>query len=162
VEGWRRRLIDWVAPGDAAAVMQYLSLVEVLALGSTDGPPADPREWGVAQRLVDGSFDMQLPRRLAWHQMAGRPGSGLLAGQVADLLLRVVEWLAELKLPAVLAHGVLQYATWDLSENVQMTDLDDWLPIIRTAQAVSADRMADYVSALTADGAMVPVKGSSR
>jgi hypothetical protein len=162
VEGWRRRLIDWVAPGDAAAVMQYLSLGEVLALGSTDGPPADPPAWGVAQRLVDGSFDMQLPRRLAWHQMAGRPGSGLLAGQVADLLLRVVEWLAELKLPAVLAHGVLQYATWDLSENVQMADLDDWLPVIRTAQAVPADRMADYVSALTADGPMVPVKGSSR
>jgi hypothetical protein len=69
----------------------------------------------------------------------------------------VAEWLAELKLPAVLAPGVMSYAMWDLAMSTQMADQDDWLAVVRTAQGLSADRMADHVSALTADGPLVPV-----
>ena len=74
------------------------------------------------------------------------------------LPLRVAELLADLKLPAALAHGVVQYATWDLIMGVQMADIDDWLALTRSAQALGGDQFADYVSALTADGPLVFVK----
>jgi hypothetical protein len=157
VERWRRRLIRW-APQDPDAVMQYLSLGEIAALGAPAGLPAEAQDWGVSQRFVDGSFDVRLPMRLAWHRMSGRRGAGLLAAQVADLPLRVAESLAALKLPSVLAHGVVQYATWDLISSIQMADVDDWLAVVRAVQRVTPDQMADYISALTADGPLVPVK----
>ena len=94
------------------------------------------------------------------HELGGRIyGDGLLSGQVADLHLRTAEWLAEMNLPAALAPAVLRSAMWDLAMNTRMADPDDWLAVVRAAQAVPADRMADYVSALTADGPLVPVLG---
>ena len=157
VERWRRRLMRW-APRDPGAVMPYLSLGEILALGAPAGLPAEAQDWGVSQRFVDGSFALQLPVRLAWHQMSGRRGAGLLAARLADLPLRVAESLAALKLPSALARGVVQYATWDLISAIQMADVDDWLAVIRAVQRVTPDQMADYISALTADGPLVRVK----
>ncbi len=158
VERWRRRLMRWEAARDPGSVARYLSLGEILALGCPNGVPAEADDWGVSQRLADGSFRVRLPVPLAWHQMSGRRGVGLMAARVADLPLRVAEWLAELKLPAVLAHDVVEYATWDLIISVQMADLDDWFALVRRSQALAADQMADYVSALTADGPLVFVK----
>ena len=140
-----------------AAMMQYWSLGEACGVGQSDAVTADLRVWGVAQRLTDGSWEQALPLRLSMHELGGRIGVGLVSAQFADLHLRVVEWLAELKLPAGLAPGVLRAAAWDLAMHTQMADLDDWLAVVRTAQALPADRMADHVSALTADGPLVPV-----
>ncbi len=84
-------------------------------------------------------------------------GIGLSPTRIADLQLRIVEWLADSKLPAALAPGLLRAATWDLWMGTQMADQDDWLAPIRVAQAMSQDRLADDVSALTADGPLVPV-----
>jgi hypothetical protein len=112
---------------------------------------------------VDGSWRTALPDRLSMHELGGRIyGDGLLSGQVADLHLRTAEWLAEMNLPAALAPAVLRSAMWDLAMNTRMADPDDWLAVVRTAQAVPADRMADYVSALTADGPLVPVSEEKR
>jgi hypothetical protein len=157
VEGWRRRLIRHAAAADPAAVAGYFSLGEVLGLGLAGPVAPDLQAWGLSVRVIDGTLDLRLPFRLAWHEMAGRPGQGLLSAQVADLQLRVAELLAELKLPAVLAPGVMSYAMWDLAMSAQMADQDDWLAVLRAAQGLSADRMADHVSALTADGPLVPV-----
>jgi hypothetical protein len=129
----------------------------VLRLG-LGGPVApDLHAWGPSQRAIDGRLEPRLPSGLAWHELAGRPGQGLLAPQLADLQLRVAEWLAELKLPAVLAPAVASYAMWDLAMGAEMADLDDWLSVVRAAQALSADRMADHVSALAVDGPLVPM-----
>jgi hypothetical protein len=94
---------------------------------------------------------------LDWDEMAGHPGRELLSVRVADLQLRVAEWLAEEKLPAVLAPGIVSFAMWDLAMSTQMVDEDDWLAVARAAQAVSSDRLTDHVSALAADGPLVPV-----
>ena len=75
---------------------------------------------------------------------------------MADLQLRVAEWLAERNLPAALTPGVMAFAMWDLVMNTQMADGDDWIPVFRAAQGVSSDRIADYVAALAADGPLVP------
>ena len=157
VERWRRRLMRLAAGSGPAAMMQYWSLGEACGVGQSAAVTADLRVWGVAQRLTDGSWEQALPLRLSMHELGGRIGVGLVSAQFADLHLRVVEWLAELKLPAGLAPGVLRAAAWDLAMHTQMADLDDWLAVVRTAQALPADRMADHVSALTADGPLVPV-----
>jgi hypothetical protein len=157
VEGWRRRLIRRSSAADPTAVAGYFSLGEVLGLGLAGPVTPDLHAWGLSARAIDGSLELRLPLRLGWHEMAGRPGSGLLPARVADLQLRVAEWLAELKLPAVLAPGVMSQAMWDLAMNAQMADEDDWLAVVRAAQGLSGVRMADHVSALTADGPLVPV-----
>jgi hypothetical protein len=163
VERWRRRLMRLAAAGGVAAVMPYWSLAEVRVVGR-DGPtPPALHAWGPAQRPVDGSWRTALPTRLSMHELGGRVfGDGLLSGQVADLHLRTAEWLAEMKLPAALAPAVLRSAMWDLAMNTRMADPDDWLAVVRAAQAVPADRMADYVSALTAGGPLVPVSQEKR
>ncbi len=157
-ERWRRRLMRWAASREPATVGRYLSLGEILALGSSPEMWTKADAWGVPGRALDGSLGTRLPMPLAWHSMVGRRGAAAMPAQVPDLPLRIAEVLAELKLPAVLAHGVLQYAAWDVSCRVRMTYPDDWLELMHTAQALTADEVTDYVSALTADGAMVPVK----
>jgi len=162
VDGWRRRLIRQAIRGDAGDAGQYMSLGEVMRLGLAGAPPAELEGWGLPRRAIDGSLGTAVPGRLAWRELTGRPGGGLMAAQVPDLQLRVVEWLADLGLPAGLAPGILAYATWDLASGAQMADFDDWLSVIGAAQALPADRMENYVSAMVADGALVDVEGKSR
>jgi len=39
---------------------------------------------------------------------------------------------------------------------------DDWLALVRSAQVISTDRIADYVAALTVDGTLSPVAPAQR
>ncbi len=130
--------------------------------GAPIAPPlALPSEgvdaWGPSRRAIDGSLKLAVPSRLDWHETAGRRGLGLLGSQVADLQLRVAEVLAELRLPAGLAAGVLSYAMWDLAMTAEMADMDDWLAVVRASQSLTSARIADYVSALAAGGPLVRV-----
>jgi hypothetical protein len=156
VERWRRRLMRLAAGGGTTAVMHYWSLGEVCEVGqlTTDEGVGS---WGVAQRLLDGSWGQALPLRLSTHDLGGRFGTGLPSARFVDLHLRVAEWLNEVQLPAGLAPGLLRAAAWDLAMGTQMADSDDWLAPVRAAQALPLDRLADYVSALTAEGLLVPV-----
>jgi hypothetical protein len=156
VEGWRRRLMRLAAASDPATVAGYFSLVEVLGLGLAGSAAPDLDGWGPSMRPIDGSLEQRLPLRLHWRAMAGYPGLNLLSTRVADLQLRVAEWLAERQLPAALAPGVMAFAMWDLVMNTQMADSDDWIPVFRAVQGVSPDRIGDYVAALAADGPLVP------
>jgi hypothetical protein len=90
----------------------------------------------------------------------GRLQFGLLATQVADLNLHVAEMLHRLQLPAVLAKGVLAAATQDYIDQVRPIHMNDWITLVRAAQAVSQDRIEDYVAALTAAGPLVPAQAS--
>jgi hypothetical protein len=142
------------AAADPAAVVGYFSLGEVLGLGLDGSAAPDLDAWGPSLRSIDGSLERQLPVRLDWHEMAGRPTTDLLSTRIADLQLRVAEWQAELRLPAVLAPGIMAYATWDLVMNAPMADRDDWLGVLRTP----ADRQIAWpATPLTADGPLVPV-----
>jgi hypothetical protein len=52
-------------------------------------------------------------------------------------------------------------ATWDLSMHAQVANPDDWLAVVRAAQSATDQQFEDYVWALAAGGALVPV-GPSR
>lgn len=158
ISEWRATAARWTARQPTGRVADLFSLAELLWLGEPGGGAATLDAWGVAHRPLDGGWSLRLPRGHAWEEFAGRGSTGVLASQVADLHLRIGECLAEAKLPAALAAGVASYAVWDFTTGVQMADRDDWLAVARGGQALSQDRLADYVSALTApDGPLVPV-----
>ena len=94
--------------------------------------------------------------------MVGRSRGGQISGQVADLNLRILLALRDLGLPSALAKGVLAAATQDYIDSVRPLYPDDWLTLVRSAQALSTDRIADYVAALTVDGTLSPVVRSPR
>jgi len=77
---------------------------------------------------------------------------------VPDLNLRVAVALAELKLPAALARGVLAAAMQDYVDRVKPLYPDDWLTLVRAAQALSTERIQDYIAALTVNGPLVPAR----
>jgi len=158
VEGWRRRLIGIAAREDPTSILLYFSLVEVLNLGWTPAPPSvDLNGWGVPQRVLDGSLEVRLALRLDAQRMASRANEAPMLARLADIELRVVEWLDALKLPSALAPGVMAFAAWDVTTGAGMADRDDWLAVARAAQSLPLDRVRDCVSALTAHGPMVPV-----
>jgi hypothetical protein len=79
-----------------------------------------------------------------------------MASTVADLNLRVAIALGELRLPAAAAKSVLSAAVQDFVDEVRPADFNDWLTLVRTAQAVPRERIEDYVAIATADGPLVP------
>jgi hypothetical protein len=85
----------------------------------------------------------------------GRWPQGTVATEVADLNLRVAVALADLKLPAALAKGVLAAAMQDYVDHVKPLHPDDWLTLVRSAQSVSNERIQDYVAGLTANGPLI-------
>jgi hypothetical protein len=159
ISEWRATAARWTARQPNGRVADLFSLAELLWLGEPGSGAATLDAWGVAHRPLDGGWSLRLPRGHAWEDFAGRGSTGVLASQVADLHLRIGECLADAGLPAALAAGVASYAVWDFTTGVQMADRDDWLAVARGGQALSGDRLADYVSALTApDGPLVPVQ----
>ncbi|HUR35958.1 MAG TPA: hypothetical protein VM032_19280 [Vicinamibacterales bacterium] len=155
MDGWRRRALRWSLTNEPASAASYFSLAELLRLGHPH-PSAPPRTWGVAAAPLDGCLCMAFPAPGRWTVMVGRSRGGQVSGQVADLNLRVLLALRELRLPAAVARGVLAAATQDYVDSVMPLYPDDWLTLVRSAQAVSTERIADYVAALTADGTLSP------
>ena len=88
-----------------------------------------------------------------WRLLAGRSE---LAAATPDLNLHVARMLTELDLPARLAKSVLRVAVQDFVDEVRPTDADDWLTLVRAAQAVSRERIEDDLAAATAFGPLVP------
>lgn len=162
VERWRRRLFRSLSSDPAEGGRRYLSLGEVISIGARGPIPPGVAAWGLNQRALDGSLQLHLPLRLHWHLLAGRKGAALLPARMADAQLRVLEHLAVAGLPSALVPGVAARVAWDVVRDAGVAGPDDWLPIIRAAQALSFDQVADHVAALTYDGPLVPVPTDRR
>ena len=72
----------------------------------------------------------------------------MLATQVPDLTLRLVEVTAARRLPARLIPALLLYATQDYWHDVEARFADDWPAMVRGAARLPATRVEDYVAAL--------------
>jgi hypothetical protein len=155
LDGWRRRAARWSVANDPPAVEPLFSLAELLQLGSTGGI-GSLSGWGMAASSYDGCVCTVLAPAGRWVLGVGRFPRGSVAVHVADLNLRVAEALAALNVPAALAKGVLAAATQDYVDRVKPSYADDWLTLVRSAQAVSDQRIQDYVAALAANGPLLP------
>jgi hypothetical protein len=111
--------------------------------------------WGMSAIVTGGCLCTEMLPAAQWRLLAGRNS---LAAASPDLNLRVAHMLTELGLPARLAKSVLRVAVQDFVDEVRPTDPDDWLTLVRAAQAVSRERIEDDLAAATARGPLVPEK----
>ena len=156
LDGARRRAVRWTLAHDRSRLLSFFSLTELLHLGMPQAIAGDLDAWGVAADAYDGCLCTRLTRPGLAELIAGRWPAETVATEVADLNLRIAIALAEMKLPAALARGILAAATQDFVDRVKPLYPYDWLTLIREAQALTNERIEDYVAALAADGPLVP------
>jgi len=157
LDGWRRRAVRWSLAHDPQRVPSLFSLAELMHLGAP-ALSTTLRAWGMAASAYDGCICTMLTPPGQWILGGGRSPRGTVATHVPDLNLRVAVALAELKLPAALARGVLGAAMQDYVDHVKPLYPDDWLTLVRSAQALSAERIQDYIATLTINGPLVPAR----
>jgi hypothetical protein len=155
---WRRQALGWTAEHEPQKLVSRFSLVELFWLGSPRGASARSFDaWGTATMMLDGCLCLRMPDAAPWESHAGRAAAGHLATRGADVALRVAEVLAELKLPAALAPAIVAYAMQDAIDRAQPAFFDDWPAFERTARDLPRDRVIDYIAAVAADGAFIPL-----
>jgi hypothetical protein len=150
---WRRSGLRWQLARDASRVSEGLTPLELFRLGG--GSPLVG--WGAAAVALDGCFCLRLSQATAWEEYAGRPASGQLATQLADVMLRTAQALSARRLPGLLMRDVAAFAMQDAMDAARPGYFDDWLSVAFAARDLSNDRFDDYVAALTAAGPLIPV-----
>ena len=65
-------------------------------------------------------------------------------------------------MPATLLPSVLAAATWDLVINVRSRDFDDRQGLVDFVDALTSDRVEQYLALLTTDGPLVPIRRRQR
>jgi hypothetical protein len=152
---WRTNGIRWLL-ANGAPVAGAFTLLEIFRLGTRVSPDA----WGAAAMPLDGSLCLRMPDRIAWEEYTGRSASGQLGAQLADVMLRTAEVLAARRLPAILMRDMAAFAMQEVADRAHPAYFDDWLAVAFTARDLTDDRLADYVSALTAGGPLIPAPGT--
>jgi hypothetical protein len=144
-----RQLLPWIVSRLHDAPPQYFSLGELLALGRSNLTREQLDRWGVATDGIDGRRLTVMPTPAPWEDFTGRSEAGQVTTQVPDLVLRLVEETARLRLPAALIPSLFALALDDYWHDVRARFADDWPELTRQAAALSSRRIADYVAALT-------------
>ncbi len=153
MDGWRRRAFAWTIRHEPAQAERLLSMTDLLQLGG--GRLEAYHEWGMSALPLVGCLCTRLLPSEQNAQLAGRPQFGVLASVAADLNLRVALRLHELDLPASLAKHVLSSAVYELVTRAAPSDTEDWLTVARAAQAISGERIEDYVAAVMSAAPLV-------
>jgi hypothetical protein len=153
----RTNLLAWVVAHDPARIGAFFSPVEILWAG-LEARPVDGtlHAWGAAAGPRLGCLCLELLDRRPWETLAGRWNLGVLASGFPDLNLRLVELLADLKMPAPLLGAVLAAATIDFTENATSRDPDDRRGPVEFVQALGTERLEQYVGLFTTDGPLFP------
>lgn len=159
---WRREGLAWALTQDPSTVASRFSIVELFWLGvPRPAIRASLDDWGVAVLTLTGCLCLEMPAAIAWEERTGRPATGQLATRGADVALQIADLLASLHLPASLAPGVVAYAMQDVSDEAQPSHFDDWDDFSRAVRDLSRERLIDYISALAADGPLMPLPAPS-
>jgi hypothetical protein len=155
LDGRRRAAVLWTVANAPDDLERVLLRTELVLLGrDSDAPIASV--WGAAATPLTGCLCLEFPDPPALDRIVGRAGTGLVTSRMADLKLRVLERLDQLRLPAALVRGVLASALQDYLDEVRPAHGDDWLTLARQVDRIGDDRFDDYVAALTAGGPLVP------
>jgi len=155
---WRANGLAWLVARDPSKAQRAFTMVELYRLGRTT--PVN-EAWGAATMPIDGSLGLRLPVD-AWEEYAGRPGTGLLGSQLADVGLRTAEILSTLQLPSSIGRDVVAFAMEDVLDRAQPAHFDDFLSIAFAARDLERERFEDYIAALTASGPLMPPAKAGR
>jgi hypothetical protein len=153
LSGWRREALKWSLTQGKGDMGEAFTLVDLFWLGA-DG--SELHAWGAASQSLTGCLCLAIPDPVAWENLTGRPGAGLMATLGIDVTLRLADALAERKLPAALLAGLLAFAMQDVVDEANPAYFDDWPAFSRAARAITQDRIDDYIAALSAGGPLVP------
>ena len=154
----RRTLLAWMVAHDPVRVASFLSADELLAAGlERASVPAPLHAWGAPAEARLGCLCLAVLDRRPWESLAGRWGSGIFASGFPDLNLRLAELLADMQMPAALLGPVLTSAMLEFVNSAASRDEDDRRGLIDYVQALSTERLEQYLALLTTDGPLVPV-----
>lgn len=151
-----QQTLPWTLTRMPDAAPALFGLRDLLWLGRPDLPAATLDHWGVYAESLDSRLRTAMPSPAPWDNYGGRADSGVLATQSPDLVLRMAQETALLKLPAQLVPALLMYAVQDYWHDVDSRFPDDWPAITRQALALSPSRVEDYVAALAGGGPLRP------
>ena len=157
----RRRALAWTAVHDPESVPRLLLLTEIALVGRPASAAPPPSAWGTAPANLTGCLCLEFPSPPALHRYTGRASDGLWPTRIADLTLVVLEGLIDRDLPVGLTRGVLQSALYDFIHDVQLGHSDDFWSYSWQTRVLSGERLVDYISALTAGGALVPAPAAA-
>ncbi|HWI20533.1 MAG TPA: hypothetical protein VNT81_22410 [Vicinamibacterales bacterium] len=148
--------LPWTLTRMPDSAPALFSLRDLLWLGRPDLPQATLDHWGIFVESLDNRLRTAMPPPAPWDNYGGRADAGLIATQAPDLVLRMAEETAQLKLPAQLVPALLMYAVQDYWHDVESRFPDDWPAMTRQALALSSSRVEDYVAALAGGGPLRP------
>jgi hypothetical protein len=151
-----RQTLPWTLTRMPDAAASLFALRDLFWLGRPDLPQATLDQWGIYAESLDNRLRTRMPKPAPWDNYGGRADGGLIATQAPDLVLRMAQETALLKLPAQLVPGLLMYAAQDYWHDVDSRFPDDWPAMTRRALALSSSRVEDYVAALAGGGPLRP------
>ncbi|HUQ86973.1 MAG TPA: hypothetical protein VM096_05405, partial [Vicinamibacterales bacterium] len=151
-----RQTLPWMIARTPDAVPALFGLRDLMWLGKPELSQETLDDWGVFAEVLEGRLKTAMPQPAPWENFGGRADGGLVATQAPDLILRMAEETARLKLPAQLVPGLLMYAAQDFWHDVDSRFPDDWTAMTRQALALSPTRVEDYVAALAGGGPLRP------
>jgi hypothetical protein len=151
-----RQTLPWTITRTPDAVPALFGLRDLFWLGKPDLSREAIDHWGVYAEGLYSRLRTAMPPPAPWENFGGRPDGGLIATQTPDLILRLAEETARLKLPAQLVPCLLMYAAQDYWHDVDSRFPDDWPALTRQALALSPTRVEDYVAALAGGGPLRP------
>jgi hypothetical protein len=146
------QLLPWLLANTPEAVDSVFSLRDLLWLGEPDVAPERLNRWGMLTQSIDGSWRSAMGEPRPWEEFAGRSEVGAMMTQVPDLILRLVEGTATLKVPAALIPDMMRFAVQDVWYGTQTRFADDWPAMVKEPLRISIGRIEDYVAALAGSG----------
>ena len=147
-----RQTLTWTATRAPEALPGLFGLRDLMWLGRPALAKPVLDRWGVYSEGLTGRLATAMPESAAWEDFGGRPDGGITATQAPDLILRLAQETARLKLPAQLIPSILMFAAQDYWHDVSARFPDDWPALTRQALALSPSRVEDYVAALAGNG----------
>ncbi len=151
-----RETLPWLASRAPESIPALFTLRDLLWLGRPELSQAELDRWGVYAEGLTGRLVTAMPPAAAWEDFGGRPEGGVMGTQSPDLVLRLIQETARLKLPGRLVPSLLTFAAQDYWHDVAARFPDDWPAMARQALALSPSRVEDYVAALAGNGPLRP------
>ena len=157
VDEWRTNLLIWRLERNAANAPAALRVTEVYHLG---GGRRLSRQWGWPASMIDGCLCLLAPEGRTPEDVRGRSGTQASAIE-PDLLLRIVEHLAVLKLPPWIAPLLVPRMTAEWLNHIQQAGAYDWQALAAWPTLIRQDQVEEALLRLVALGVLAPPRGAA-